>query len=91
MEPVMWRADETELLPGAPVGSAVVAEEPQLSEEWWSSLHALAAQHTNRFATPDTETLTHELVAESVRRVFPDVDMTVIDWCPAHADSTGRM
>lgn len=60
-DPVMWRADETELLPGAPVGNAVVAEDPQLSEEWWSSMNAsldaLAAQHTNRIATPDTETL----------------------------------
>ncbi|MFE4886981.1 hypothetical protein [Streptomyces sp. NPDC056701] len=32
-EAVMWRADET-LLPGPPVGSAVLAEDPQLSDEW---------------------------------------------------------
>lgn len=89
-DPVMWRADETELLPGAPVGNAVVAEDPQLSEEWWSSMNAsldaLAAQHTNRIATPDTETLTQELVAGTVRSVFPDVETNVSQWCPAHAD-----
>ncbi|MFF3128301.1 hypothetical protein ACFVRD_39840 [Streptomyces sp. NPDC057908] len=32
-EAVMWRADET-LLPEPPVGSAVLAEVPQLSDEW---------------------------------------------------------
>ncbi|MCP3821374.1 hypothetical protein NLX86_25745 [Streptomyces sp. A3M-1-3] len=89
-EPVMWRADETELLPGAPVGSAVVAEDPLLPEEWWAalnaSLDALAAQHTNRIATPDTETLTQELVTETVHSVFPGVDTAVGEWRPAHAD-----
>lgn len=89
-EPVMWRADETELLPGAPVGSAVVAEDPQLSEEWWAalnaSLDALAAQHTNRIATPDTETLTQELVTGTIHSVFPGFDTPVVEWRPAHAD-----
>lgn len=89
-EPVMWRADETELLPGAPVGSAVVAEDPLLPEEWWAalnaSLDALAAQHTNRIATPDTETLTQELVTETVHSVFPGVDTAVGEWRAAHAD-----
>lgn len=88
--PVMWRADETGLLPGAPVGSAVVAEDPGLAEEWWASLNAsleaLAAQHTNRIATPDTETLTQELVTGTIHTVFPGVDTTVADWRPAHAD-----
>ncbi|MEU7565713.1 hypothetical protein AB0A99_06770 [Streptomyces fradiae] len=89
-EPVMWRADETELLPGAPVGSAVVAEDPGLTEEWWAALNAsldtLAAQHTNRIATPDTETLTQDLVTGTIHSVFPGVDTAVADWCPAHAD-----
>ncbi|MFD7017472.1 hypothetical protein [Streptomyces sp. NPDC059928] len=89
-EPVMWRADETGLLPGAPVGSAVVAKDPQLSEDWWASLNAsldaLAAQHTNRIATPDTETLTQELVTGTIHSVFPGVDTAVVDWRPAHAD-----
>ncbi|MEU8737607.1 hypothetical protein [Streptomyces halstedii] len=89
-EPVVWRADETELLPGAPVGSAVLTVDPQLPEEWWgalnASLGALAAQHTNRIATPDTETLTQELVTGTILGVFPGVDTTVVDWCPAHAD-----
>ncbi|MEJ8652791.1 hypothetical protein WKI65_33195 [Streptomyces sp. MS1.AVA.3] len=89
-EPVMWRADETELLPGAPVGSAVVADDPRLSKEWWAamnaSMDALAAQHTNRIATPDTETLTQELVTGTIHSVFPGVDTAVVEWRPAHAD-----
>ncbi|MFE9725913.1 hypothetical protein ACFYQ5_20535 [Streptomyces sp. NPDC005794] len=89
-ERVMWRADETRLLPGAPVGSAVVAEAPRLTEEWWASLNAsleaLASQHTNRIATPDTETLTQELVTGTIHSVFPGVDTAVADWRPAHAD-----
>ncbi|OII62183.1 hypothetical protein BJP40_03680 [Streptomyces sp. CC53] len=89
-EPVMWRADETGLLPGTPVGSAMVAEDPKLSEEWWASLNAsldaLAAQHTNRIATSDTETLTQELVMGTIRGVFPGVHATAADWRPAHAD-----
>ncbi|MCX4501047.1 hypothetical protein [Streptomyces anulatus] len=89
-ERVMWRADETGLLPSAPVGSAVVAEDPRLTEEWWASLNAsleaLASQHTNRIATPDTETLTQELVTGTIHSVFPGVDTAVADWRPAHAD-----
>ncbi|MFE8009104.1 hypothetical protein [Streptomyces sp. NPDC057418] len=89
-DPVMWRADETELLPGPPVGNAVLTGEPRLSEMWWAglnaSLDALGSQRTNRIATPDTETLTQELVAETIRGVFPDVDTSVGEWRPAHAD-----
>ncbi|MGW4757561.1 hypothetical protein [Streptomyces chartreusis] len=90
-EPVMWRADETELLPGAPVGTAVLSEAPELPDEWWgalnASLNALAAQSTTRAATPDTVTVTQALVTESIRSVFPgDFDTTVKRWAPAHAD-----
>ncbi|MFF2375020.1 hypothetical protein ACFVUW_11620 [Streptomyces xiamenensis] len=89
-EPVVWRADETALLPSSPVGSAVVAREPDLSSGWWSglnaSLDALAAQRTNRIATPDTETITQGLVTATIQRVFPDVDATVGEWVSAHAD-----
>ncbi|MFI2432445.1 hypothetical protein [Streptomyces sp. NPDC018693] len=90
-EPVMWRADETELLPGAPVGTAVLSENPGLPDEWWqglsSTLDALAAQETRRIATPDTETITQALVTESIHRVFPgELDTTIERWVPAHAD-----
>ncbi|MEU9779248.1 hypothetical protein [Streptomyces sp. NPDC047968] len=89
-DPVMWRADETELLPAAPVGNAVLTKQPALSEEWWAglnaSLDALGSQHTNRIATPDTQTLTPELVTETIRGVFPGVDTSVGEWRPAHAD-----
>ncbi|MFF8959119.1 hypothetical protein [Streptomyces sp. NPDC014894] len=90
-EPVMWRADETDLLSGTPIGTAVPAEEPTLSEEWWrafgDSLDALARNTTRRVATPDTVTITQELVSESIRGTFPEViDTAVARWAPAHAD-----
>jgi hypothetical protein len=89
--PVMWRADETELLPAAPVGSAVLSDAPELPDEWWealnASLDALATHETRRVATPDTDTITQGLVTESIRGVFAgDFDTTVERWVPAHAD-----
>ncbi len=90
-EPAMWRADETELLPGNPVGSAILSEAPELPDGWWealnASLDALATQHTGRTATPDTVTITQALVTESIRGVFSSgFDTTVGRWVPAHAD-----
>lgn len=87
----MWRADETELLPGAPVGTAVLSEGPKLPDEWWqalnASLDALAAQDTSRIATPDTITITQALITESIRSAFPGgFDTSVEQWVPAHAD-----
>ncbi|MFE1770248.1 hypothetical protein [Streptomyces sp. NPDC059008] len=88
---VMWRADETELLPGTPIGTAILSEDPRLPDEWWqafnSSLDALAAHETQRVATPDTDTVTQALVTDSIRSAFPsDFDTTVERWVPAHAD-----
>lgn len=90
-EPVMWRADETELLPGAPIGTAILGEDPQLSDAWWkaftTSMDALATQETRRIATPDTVTITQALVTESIRSTFSDgFDTTIEHWVPAHAD-----
>ncbi|MEU6506599.1 hypothetical protein [Streptomyces sp. NPDC046942] len=90
-DPAMWRADETELLPGAPVGNAVLGEDPKLPDAWWQalngSLDALAAQDTVRIATPDTVTITQDLVTEAIRSSFPgDFDTTIERWVPAHAD-----
>ncbi|KOV59179.1 hypothetical protein [Streptomyces sp. MMG1121] len=87
----LWRADETALLPGRPVGTAVLGQDPKLPDEWWqalnNSLDALAAQETGRIATPDTVTITQGFVSESIRSVFPDdFDTTVERWVPAHAD-----
>ncbi|HEY8984536.1 MAG TPA: hypothetical protein VIU15_33800 [Streptomyces sp.] len=87
----MWRADETDLLPGAPVGSAILSKAPELPDRWWTalnaSLDALASQSTGRVATPDTDTITQALVTESVRSaVSGDFDTTVERWVPAHAD-----
>ncbi|MFD5769330.1 hypothetical protein ACFWIN_26405 [Streptomyces sp. NPDC127049] len=90
LEPVMWRADETELLPAAPAGSAVITKDPSLLGRWWvemnRSLDALAAQPTNRIASADTQTLTQDLVTATIRAVFPSVDTALGEWRPAHAD-----
>ncbi|MER5974175.1 hypothetical protein ABT112_31460 [Streptomyces sp. NPDC002055] len=88
---VMWRADETDLLPGAPIGTAVLSQEPALPVNWWrafgASLDALARNTTGRVATPDTVTITQDLVTESIRGVFThEIDTTVERWVPAHAD-----
>ncbi|MGW2081580.1 hypothetical protein ACWCOW_32440 [Streptomyces sp. NPDC001939] len=91
-EPVMWRADETDLLPGAPIGSAIVGEDPGLQDAWWqafnASLDALAAQYTRRIATPDAVTMTQDLVTEAVRSISltDGFDTAVEQWVPAHAD-----
>jgi hypothetical protein len=93
-ERVMWRADEMELVNAAPVGQAgLVIEDPRLPDTWWSalgaSLDALAAQSAPRVATPDTETITQDLVTVTLGEVFPEVtDTTVEEWRPAHADLT---
>lgn len=71
-EPAMWRADKTGLLPGAPVGSAIVSAAPELTDAWWealsTSLDALATQGTGRIVTQGT--FTPALVSESIRGVF---------------------
>ncbi|MEY9948391.1 hypothetical protein [Kitasatospora sp. GAS1066B] len=87
----VWRADETSLLPGNPVGSSVVATDPELPDSWWqalsSSLDALAGQHTTRVATPDTMTITQAVVTEAIRAAFPGTfETAVTQWVPAHAD-----
>ncbi|MCT2589805.1 hypothetical protein LHJ74_07735 [Streptomyces sp. N2-109] len=90
--PVMWRADETGLLPGEPVkpGGVLVAD-PHVPDAWWeglnASLDALAAQHTARVATPDTVPVTQGHVTEVIRSTFPEASDTAVErWVPAHAD-----
>lgn len=93
-EPVMWRADELELIASPPVGKgALVLADPGLPDAWWealtSSLDALAAQQTPRIATPDTVTITQEEVTQTLGEVFPGIADTQIEqWAPAHADLT---
>lgn len=93
-EPVMWRADELELIPSPSVGKgALVLGDPGLPDEWWealnASLDALASQQTPRIATPDTVTITQEQVTQTIGAVFPGVADTRIErWAPAHADLT---
>ncbi|MEU2855118.1 hypothetical protein AB0K71_31050 [Streptomyces syringium] len=93
-EPVMWRADELELIASPPLGKgALVLKDPGLPDAWWEalndSLDALAGQQTPRIATPDTVTITQDLVTRTLGAVFPDVADTRIErWAPAHADLT---
>jgi len=83
-----------ELVNAVPVGqAALVIEDPRLPDAWWSalsaSLDALATQSAPRLATPDTETVTQDLVTATLGEVFPEVtDTTVEEWLPAHADLT---
>nr|WSX78339.1 hypothetical protein OH826_33555 [Streptomyces sp. NBC_00899] len=89
---VMWRADESELLPGEPTKpGGVLTQDPGLTDEWWAglnaSLDALAGAHTTRVATPDTVTIPQAHVDEVIRAAFPSVlDTAVERWVPAHAD-----
>ncbi|MEU8927678.1 hypothetical protein AB0D10_43385 [Kitasatospora sp. NPDC048545] len=87
----IWQADETSLLPGRPVGTAVLAVDPELPGTWWRSLNAsltaLADQRTVRVATPDTEQITQKLVGDTIGAAFPEAQDTRVErWCPAHAD-----
>lgn len=87
----MWRADETELLPDAPVkaGGALIGD-PGLPESWWAefnrSLDALAVQHATRMATPDTVTVTQTRVTEAIISAFGATDARINQWTVAHAD-----
>ncbi|MFG2483348.1 hypothetical protein ACGFSI_11405 [Streptomyces virginiae] len=93
-QPVMWRADELELITAAPVGKgARVLDDPSLPDSWWAalnaSLDALAAHNTPRIATPDTVMITQDVVTSTIRAVFPEVTDTIVsDWVPSHADMT---
>src|SRR5262249_55726379 len=54
-----------------------------------ASLDNLMSQSTVRVATPDTETITQDLVRTVIERAFPgQVDSTITDapWVPAHGD-----
>ncbi|MGW2397162.1 hypothetical protein ACWCYY_11470 [Kitasatospora sp. NPDC001664] len=87
----IWRADETSLLPGRPVGTAILATDPGLPDDWWkalnTSLAALTAQPTTRMATPDTEPITQQSVDRTIRTAFLRSVNTQVDaWVPAHAD-----
>ncbi|MHC5262619.1 hypothetical protein ACYSUO_32460 [Streptomyces sp. UC4497] len=52
-----------------------------------TSVPALAAHDTTRLSTPDTESITQDLVETTNRQVFPvAVDLTIPQWVPAHTD-----
>lgn len=91
---VVWQADEVDFVPAQPVRNGASLDAAlALSPEWWErfndSLDNLAAQHTTRIATPDTQVITQELVTATIGQAFPGkVDSTVPneEWVPAHAD-----
>jgi hypothetical protein len=85
----MWRVDETSLVHDSPVGRAAAALD--LPDSWWTafddSLASLAGHSTTRMATPDCEPITQERVSTAIDKVFPgEVDSTIEEWAPAHAD-----
>lgn len=85
---VRWRADETALILGSPIGKPQGAHE--LPASWWtaldSALDALAAYMTYRRATPDLEPAAGNRFAAAIAKVFPDVDATITESTTAHAD-----
>lgn len=93
-EEVLWRADEVDFVGSHPVRNGASLDDAlALSPDWWErfndSLDNLAAQHTTRVATPDTQVITQELVTATIDQAFPGtVDSTVPreEWVPAHAD-----
>lgn len=90
----MWRADETDLVPDAPIKPAgPLWVDPELAEGWWAtldgSLTALAGHVTTRVATPDTVAITQEHLTGALTTAFPELsvaDTAVEEWCTAHAD-----
>jgi len=85
---VRWRADETDLIIGSPIGNPQGAQE--LPSSWWealgSTLGALGGYRTYRRATPDLEPATGNRFAAAIAEAFPDVDAKVAEWTTAHAD-----
>jgi hypothetical protein len=85
---VRWRADETGLLTGIPIGSPQNAQE--LPSAWWvtlgSALDALAKYRTFRRATPDLAPATEYRCAAAIARVFPTVGARISEWTTARAD-----
>ncbi|OLE22072.1 MAG: hypothetical protein AUG49_20365, partial [Catenulispora sp. 13_1_20CM_3_70_7] len=89
---VLWRADETALAAGTPIGRATHAT--QLNDSWWRRLHstldALDGCRTARQATPDCEPISTRRIATDIAARFPGIDATVPgdQWTTAHADFT---
>lgn len=89
---LMWRADETDLVTAAPIKpGGILTADPQLPGIWWdtlnASLDALAGAETTRVATLHTVPITQTRVDDEIRAVFgADVDTTIEQWMPAHAD-----
>lgn len=88
---VMWRADETDYITDQSVKpGGILTTAPALSEQWWetlnASLDALSTHTTARTATPNSEPITQARFTATIHDVFPEVDTTVTEWAPAHAD-----
>jgi hypothetical protein len=91
---VWWRADETALLPDAPVIPAgVLTDDPRLPESWWAQFHASldamsaldTAETTVRVAVSDTVPVTVRHVAEVIASIC-DAEPRIRRWAVAHAD-----
>jgi hypothetical protein len=83
---VVWRADEmTRAADPALSTVADVAADPELPQQWWSSLRAalaaLAAHPTDRVC------MGQQHLSKRIAEVYGDeVDTTVTQWCTAHGD-----
>jgi hypothetical protein len=83
---VIWRADETEKVTGAPIScGGVLTGDPDLPESWWRalarSLSALGAAAANRVATVHTVPITQERISTTIATVFGhQIDTTITAW-----------
>ncbi|MEO7195357.1 MAG: hypothetical protein ABIZ05_11125 [Pseudonocardiaceae bacterium] len=89
---LLWRADETEVVPHPAIKpGGVLSTNPELADTWWAtlsmSLGALATHTTTRIATSHTVPISQERVTATIEGVFPGcVKTTVTEWAVAHAD-----
>ncbi|MGI9001660.1 MAG: hypothetical protein ACR2GH_08325 [Pseudonocardia sp.] len=89
---VQWRADETSLVPDAPIKpGGTLTVDPMLDDRWWerlnASLDALTATSTTRVSTVHTELMTQDRLTAAIAGAFGQrVDTTVEHWVPAHGD-----
>lgn len=88
---LVWRAEETELVPVSPIQSGgVLTADPGLSTKWWqqlrTALQALATVDTARVATPHTCPVTAQRVQDTIAASAVGLDVELDEWTVAHAD-----
>ena len=89
VEPLLWRADEIELITATPINN--VANAQHLPASWWStlasSLNALAGHSSARVATRYGLLINQDRITWTINKAFPDqVDTKIEEWTVSHAD-----